>query len=102
MRADRDRRRGVVLGREDVARHPAHVGAEGLQGLDQHGGLDRHVQRTHDALSGERTARGILLAHRHQAGHLLFGEADLVAPPGGEREIRDPVVEGGGIRFVGR
>src|SRR6185437_3782083 len=33
-----DRRSGVVLGREDVARSPAHVGADVLQGLDQHRG----------------------------------------------------------------
>ena len=35
---------GVVLGREDVARGPAHLGAQGLQGFDQHRGLDGHVQ----------------------------------------------------------
>jgi hypothetical protein len=45
----RDRRRGVVLGGEDVARGPAHFGAERLQRLDQHRGLDRHVQRAGDA-----------------------------------------------------
>ena len=47
---------GVVLGREDVARGPAHVGAERLQRLDQHGGLDRHVQRAGDARALERLA----------------------------------------------
>src|SRR4029450_8447134 len=44
-----DRGRGVVLGGEDVAGHPAHVGAEHGQGLDEHGRLDGHVQRAHDA-----------------------------------------------------
>ena len=43
VRANGDCRRRVVLGREDVAAHPAHVGAEDREGLDQHGGLDRHV-----------------------------------------------------------
>ena len=49
-----DGRRGMILGREDVARGPAHLGAQRLQGLDQHGGLDGHVERAGDAgpLSG--------------------------------------------------
>ena len=50
----RDRGGGVVLGRIDVARGPAHVGAERLQRLDQHRGLDRHVQRAGDARALER------------------------------------------------
>ena len=104
-RADHHRRRGVVLGREDVAGDPAHVGAERVERLDQHRGLDRHVQRAHDALPLERLRRAVLLADGHQAGHLLLGEADLLAPPLGEREVGDAVVEllrggdGGGHRL---
>ena len=49
-----DGRGGVVLGGEDVARRPAHLGAEGDQGLDQHGGLHGHVQRAGDAGAGQR------------------------------------------------
>ena len=60
------------------------------------------MERAHDALAGERTARGVLLAHRHQAGHLLLGQADLVAAPVGEGEVGHPEVEAGGGRFVGR
>ena len=52
--ADDDRGGRVVLRREDVAGHPAHVGAEIDQRLDQHRGLNRHVQRAHDARAGER------------------------------------------------
>jgi hypothetical protein len=52
----RDGGGGVVLRREDVARGPAHVGAELLQRLDEHRGLDRHVQRAGDAHAGERLA----------------------------------------------
>ena len=53
----RDRGGGVVLRRVDVARRPAHVGAERLQRLDQHGGLDRHVQRAGDARAAQRLRR---------------------------------------------
>ena len=74
-----DRRRGVVLGREDVARAPADLGAESNQRLDQHGGLDGHVQRAGDARALERLRVGELGAGGHQAGHLVLGELDLLA-----------------------
>ena len=77
--ADHDRRRGVILGREDVARDPAHVGAELGQRLDQDGGLDRHVQAAHDPRARQRLLGAVLLPQRHQPGHLLLGEADLLA-----------------------
>ncbi len=76
--ADDDRGGGVVLGREDVARHPAHVGAKLGQRFDQHRGLNGHVQRPHDAGAGERLLRAVLLAQRHQAGHFLLGEANFL------------------------
>ncbi len=52
--ADDDRGSSVILRREDVARDPAHVGAEHVQRLDQHGRLHGHVQAAHDAGAGER------------------------------------------------
>ncbi len=51
-----DRGGGVVLGRIDVARGPADVGAERLQRLDQNRGLDGHVQGAGDARALERLA----------------------------------------------
>ena len=92
LRADRDRGRGVILGGEDVAAGPAHFGAELDQRLDQHRGLDGHVQRAADARTGERLRRSELLAQGAQAGHLVFGEMDLFATERGEREIGDAVV----------
>jgi hypothetical protein len=86
---DRDRRGGVVLGREDVARGPAHLRAQVEQGLDQDRGLHRHVQRAGDARARERLRARVLGADRHQAGHLVLGELDLLAAPGGEGEILD-------------
>ena len=89
--ADDDGRGRVILRREDVARHPAHVGAELVERLDEHRGLNRHVQRAHDARAGERLLAGVALAQRHQAGHLLLGEAHLLAAPLGQREVGDLV-----------
>ena len=88
---DDDRGRGVVLRREDVAGDPAHVGAEQVQRLDQHGRLHGHVQAAHDAGAGQRLLARVARAQRHQAGHLLLGQADLVAAELGEPEVGDLV-----------
>ena len=92
VRADGDGRGGVVLRGEDVAARPAHLGAELDQRLDEHGGLDGHVQRAGDAGAGERLRRAELLAQRAQAGHLVLGEVDLLAPERGEGEVGDAEV----------
>ena len=83
---------GVVLGGEDVAAGPAHVGAERDHGLDQHRGLDGHVQRAGDADAGQRLARGILVADGHEAGHLLLGDVDLFAAKVRQANVRDLVL----------
>ena len=99
MPACGDRGGGMVLGRIDVARGPAHVGAERSQRLDQHRGLDGHVQRAGDARALQRLLRAVLLARRHQAGHLGLGDLDFLAAPVGERDVLDDVVAGLGLRL---
>ena len=74
-----------------LQRDPAHVGAEDVERLDQHGGLHRHVQAAHDARAGQRRLALVARAQRHQAGHLLLGEAELVAAELGEPEVGDLV-----------
>ena len=91
-----DRGGGMVLRRIDVARHPAHVGAERGQRLDQHRGLDRHVQRAGDARALQRLRRAVFLARGHQARHLGFGDVDFLAAEIGEADIGDDVIVGGG------
>ena len=76
-----DRGGGVVLRRVDVAGGPADIGAERRERLDQHRGLDGHVQRAGDARALERLLRGVFLAHRHEARHLGFGDVDFLAAP---------------------
>jgi hypothetical protein len=87
-----DGRGGVVLGAEDVAGAPADVGAQGLEGLDEHRGLDGHVQRPGDAGALEGLGLGELLAGGDQTGHLGLGEVDLLAAEGGEAEVAHQVV----------
>jgi hypothetical protein len=79
-----DRRGGIVLGREDVARGPAHRGTERGQRLDQDRGFLGHVQRAGHAHAFERLQRCVLGADRHQAGHLLLGHADALAAEFGQ------------------
>ena len=87
--ADHDGGGGVVLGGEDVARRPADLGAQRDERLDQHRGLDRHVQRAGDARALQRLGVGVLAAGGHQAGHLVLGELDLLATELGQGEVGD-------------
>jgi hypothetical protein len=80
----------VVLGREDVAGGPADLGTERDQGLDQHGGLDRHVQRAGDPGALQRLALGVLAAQCDiRPWHLVLGQLDLLAAERGERQVGD-------------
>ena len=78
---------GVVLGGEDVAARPAHVGAQVHERLDQHGRLDGHVQGARDADPGEGLFGRVLLADGDQARHFFFGDVDLLAAEIGQREV---------------
>jgi hypothetical protein len=91
-----DGRSGVVLRGEDVAARPADGRAQGRERLDEHGGLDGHVQRAGDADAFEGLVLGILLADRHEAGHLVLGDVEFLAPPVGEGDVFDFVVGLGG------
>ena len=102
-----DGRGGVVLGREDVAGDPADVGAERLQRLDQHRGLDGHVQRAGDAGALQRLPRAVLGADGHETRHLRLGEVDLLAAEGSQRDVLHDVVGGlthgrGSLRLGGK
>ena len=85
---------GMVLGAEDVARGPANAGSQGLQRLDQHGRLDRHVQAAGDARAAQGLTGREFLANGHQAGHLGLGDPNFLAPPVGERQVGDDVLVG--------
>jgi hypothetical protein len=82
--ADRDRGGRVVLGREDVAARPADLGAEPDQGLDQHRGLHRHVERSGDPGALQGIGLGELRARGHQARHLVLRQPDLLAAEVGQ------------------
>jgi hypothetical protein len=78
-----------MLGREDVARGPAHLCAQRGERLDQHRGLDGHVQRAGDPRALERLSGCVFIANGHQTGHLGLGNADFLAAPCGQAEVGD-------------
>ena len=75
--------RSVVLRREDIAARPGDLCAELGEGLDQDGGLDRHVKATRNARTGERLLGPILSTKRHQARHFVLGDGDFLPTPVG-------------------
>jgi len=83
---------GVVLGGEDVARSPAHIGAQGLQGFDQHGGLDGHVQRTGDARAFQRLASANSSRIAIRPGISVSAMVSSFAAPIGQAQVGDFVV----------
>merc|ERR1719394_1990781 len=85
----RDGRRRVVLGTEDVARAPAHLGTKRLQGLDKDAGLDGHVQGSVDVHPLERLLGPELLARSHETWHLVLRQAQLLTAELGEAQVLD-------------
>lgn len=87
---------GMILGGENVAGAPSDLGAEGGEGFDEDGGLDRHVEATGDLgpLEGLRGAE--LGAGRHEAGHFNLGQLDLEAAKVGLGHVLDLVLAAGG------
>jgi len=47
----------MILGRINIARGPANIGAERPSCFDQNGGLDRHMERARDPCTLERLGR---------------------------------------------
>ncbi len=82
LRTNRDGRGGVILGGEDVATGPANLRTEIHQRLDEDGGLNRHVQGAGDSGALEGRLALMLGAKRHEPGHLVFREFDLLAAVG--------------------
>ena len=92
--------RGVVLGGENVAGGPADIGAEFLQRLDEHAGLDGHVQGAGDADASEGLFRAVLLTGGHEAGHFAFSDVEFLTAEVGEGDVFDFVVAHSGRGWV--
>ena len=82
-----DGSRSVVLRGIDVARAPAHRGAQLDQSLDEAGRLDGHVQRAHDFGALQRLRVAVFLAQRYQAGHFVFRYLNFLASPSSQVHV---------------
>jgi hypothetical protein len=65
------------------------MSAQRRERFDQHGHLNRHVQRTHDPRTFQRLRSPQLLTARHQARHHGFRDRKLLAAEFGRAEILD-------------
>ncbi len=91
IRADHDGGRCFVLGGEDVARGPAHLGTQLHESLDEDCGLHCHVQRPGDARTVQRLAFPVTLTQCHQSRHLMLRQRDLFPPGGAQRKVCNPI-----------
>ena len=71
----------MILRGEDVAGRPADRCAKSRQRLDQHGGLDGHVEAASDTGALERLGVLVFFAECHQAGHFAFSDGNFLAAP---------------------
>mmetsp|Transcript_30048 Transcript_30048/g.64586 ORF Transcript_30048/g.64586 Transcript_30048/m.64586 type:complete len:391 (-) Transcript_30048:30-1202(-) len=94
-------RSGMVLRGEDVARAPADVGAKLRKGLNEHAGLNGHVQRAHDTNTCKRLRRAELRARSHQARHLVLCNIKLLPAKVRERHVSNLVVASS-LNILGR
>ena len=78
---------GVVLGGEDVAGAPGDLGPQLQQRLDEHRGLDGHVQTARDPGAGQRLLGTVDLPEVHQTGHLVLGKGELLAAPVSQGDV---------------
>jgi len=81
----RNRSRGLVLGRKDVAAAPSDLGPQLHQRLNQDRCLHGHVQTSGDAGALQGLRRAVLLPQSHHARHLIFRQHDFQAA--GRRQI---------------
>ena len=84
----------VVLRGVDIAGSPANLCTQRLEGLDQHGGLDRHVQRTSNACALERLAGSEFFANRHQTRHFGLSDSDFFVAPLSQTDVGNVVIDG--------
>ena len=83
----------MILRGENVAATPADFRTEVRQRLNQHSGLDGHVQRTHDAHTLQRLAVAIFLTNSQQTRHLLLGDINVLVSPFRQPHVSDFVFQ---------
>ncbi len=83
---------GMILCREDIAGRPAYFSTQRYQCLDQHAGLNRHVNTAKNFGPCQRLRFAVLLSQRHERRHFAFCDFQFASAPVGEVNIRDLVI----------
>jgi hypothetical protein len=79
----------MVLRRVDVAGGPADIGAQRFKSVDEHRGLDRHVQRSGDAGTLQWLGCSVFLAGGHETRHFGLGNGHFLAAEVSLRQVLD-------------
>jgi len=82
---------GVVLGGVDVAGSPSEVSTEFLEGLDENGSLDSHMQRTRNLGTLEYLIGSVLLSEGHHTWHLDLSDLDFLVTVVGKLNVSNLV-----------
>jgi hypothetical protein len=69
----------MILSREDITRAPTDICSKRLEGLNEDGGLDGHVEGSGNASSSEGLGGTEFLAKGHEARHFDLGDFDFLA-----------------------
>ena len=65
---------GMILSGKNIAGSPADIRAQFMQGADEHGRLDGHVQRTHALKALQGLGVAVTADEFHEAGHFALGK----------------------------
>lgn len=64
-----------------------HLSSEGGEGLDEHGGLQGHVEAAGNTGALQRLCLTVHFPHMHQTGHLVLCNIDGLTPPFGQADV---------------
>ena len=87
-------RGSVILRGKDVAGSPTDIRAQLVQGSDEHGRLDRHMQRTGNLESLEGLLLAIAADKLHQTGHFPFRELHFLFAEISQSDIGNLIRQG--------
>lgn len=87
-------RSGVVLGREDIAARPSDIRSEVTERLNEHGGLDSHMEGACYPCALKGLGVAVLFSQCHKSGHFGLCYLYFLASEFGKSYIGDFVVHG--------
>lgn len=78
---------GLFQGLTSHGQPVSHLSSEGGEGLDEHGGLQGHVEAAGDTCALQGLGLTVQLPHLHQTGHLVLRDFNSLTPPIGQADV---------------